>query len=72
MMSSIENHYAADKMCSVLEVSSSGFYKWLTKKSSPREEKNKKLIQLIQDECELDANGNWKKISNKGDDDTVS
>jgi putative transposase len=46
------NHYGADKMCSVLKVSSSGFYKWLTKKSSPREEKSKKLIQLIQDEFE--------------------
>lgn len=31
---------------------SSGFYKWLTKKSSLREAKSKKLIQLIQDEFE--------------------
>ena len=46
------NHYTADKMCSVLKVSSSSFYKWLTKKSSPRQEKSKKLIQLIQDEFE--------------------
>lgn len=46
------NQYAADKMCSVLKVSSSGFYKWMTKKNSSGQEKNKKLIQLIQDEFE--------------------
>lgn len=45
-------HYTADKMCSVLKVSSSGFYKWLTKKNSSRQEKSKKIIQLIQDEFE--------------------
>jgi putative transposase len=46
------NQYGADKMCAVLKVSSSGFYKWLTKKSSLLEAKSKKLIQLIQDEFE--------------------
>lgn len=61
------NHYTADKMCSVLKVSSNSFYKWLTKKSSHREEKSKKLIQLIQDEFEkvLNLNDIHQSMSRK-------
>lgn len=57
----------ADKMCSVLKVSSSSFYKWLTKKSSHREEKSKKLKQLIQDEFEkvLNLNDIHQSMSRK-------
>ncbi|HWV73230.1 MAG TPA: hypothetical protein VN040_16020 [Pseudosphingobacterium sp.] len=44
--------FPVERMCSIIKVSSSGFYKWLTKPKSNRERKTEELSKLIREEHE--------------------
>ena len=43
------HQFAIEKMCRVLRVSRSGYYKWLHQKPSKRAEENKELCQKIEE-----------------------
>jgi len=48
LIKAYRSHFRVEKMCQILEVSRSGFYAWLKREASRRQQEEQKLLQLIQ------------------------
>lgn len=54
------SEFRVSRMCAVLQVSSSGFYAWLEREPSPREQENIALVELICDIHRCQSSDLWQ------------